>query len=258
MLMKTKFSGDIPMELGGCLGLSILNMSGNFFEGSIPSSFGSLKSLQSLDLSKNNLSGAILHQPKDLPKLTTLNPSYNQFQGEVPKGGVFDNITAISLTGNEDLCGGIPQLKLPTCPRKQKKHFKITIIMTMISCALAILAIFLTIYMRRKQKRLTSSPSPQNTHLRVSYKELHDATNGFSSSNLIGTGSFGSVYKGTLHHFEIPIAIKVLNLQTHGATKSFIAECKTLGKVWHRNLLKILTSCSSVDYKGNDFKAIVF
>ncbi|XP_028784866.1 receptor kinase-like protein Xa21 [Neltuma alba] len=186
-LSENSFSGDIPMELGKCIQVTDLDMSGNFLHGTIPSSFSSLKSLVNLDLSNNNLSGTIPQQLKDLPILKTLNLSHNHFYGEVPKGGAFDNITAISLTGNEDLCGGIPQLKLPTCPR-----------------------------------------------------------------------SFGSVYKGTLRHFEGFIAVKVLNLQAHGASKSFITECKTLSNVRHRNLLKILTSCSSVDYNGNDFKALVY
>lgn len=46
-------------------------------------------------------------------------------------------------------------------------------------------------------------------------------TNGFSSTNLVGTGSFRSVYKGTLPHLERPIAVNMLNLQTRGASKSF-------------------------------------
>jgi serine/threonine protein kinase len=98
----------------------------------------------------------------------------------------------------------------------------------------------------------------QNENFRVTYGELHEATNGFSASNLVGTGSFGSVYKGSLHHFERPIVVKVLNLETRGAAKSFVAECKALGKMKHRNLVKILTCCSSIDYNGEDFKAIVF
>ena len=33
----------------------------------------------------------------------------------------------------------------------------------------------------------------------ASYGMLEQATNGFSPSNLIGSGSFGSIYKGVLH-----------------------------------------------------------
>ncbi|MED6117080.1 hypothetical protein PIB30_106573, partial [Stylosanthes scabra] len=67
-----------------------------------------------------------------------------------------------------------------------------------------------------------------------------------------------TLYRGTPVHFERPVVVKALNLQTCGASKSFVAECKARGKIKHRNLLSILTCCSSVDYKGNNFKAIVF
>ncbi|VVA38008.1 Hypothetical predicted protein [Prunus dulcis] len=44
----------------------------------------------------------------------------------------------------------------------------------------------------------------------------------------------------------------------HGASKSFIAECEALRNIKHRNLVKIMTACSSVDFHGNDFKALVY
>ncbi|XP_061999520.1 probable LRR receptor-like serine/threonine-protein kinase At3g47570 [Rosa rugosa] len=53
-------------------------------------------------------------------------------------------------------------------------------------------------------------------------------------------------------------SIKVLNLQLKGASKSFMAECNALRNIRHMNLVKILTCCSSTDYNGNDFKALVF
>ena len=92
----------------------------------------------------------------------------------------------------------------------------------------------------------------------VSYKMLYQATNGFSPSNLVGTGNFGSVYKGFLHPEEILVAVKVLNLQRKGASKSFMVECNVLRNIRYRNLVKILTCCSSMDYSGNQFKALVF
>ncbi|KAJ0771591.1 putative protein kinase RLK-Pelle-LRR-XII-1 family [Helianthus annuus] len=35
-------------------------------------------------------------------------------------------------------------------------------------------------------------------------------------------------------------------------------ECEAWRNIRHRNLLKIITSCSSVDFQGNDFKALVY
>lgn len=53
-------------------------------------------------------------------------------------------------------------------------------------------------------------------------------------------------------------AVKVLNLLHPGAAKSFKAECEVLRNVKHRNLVKLVTVCSSVDHQGNDFKALVY
>ncbi|MED6161840.1 hypothetical protein PIB30_064498, partial [Stylosanthes scabra] len=112
------------MGLSACVSLTELVLERNSFKGSIPSFLGSLLSLKVLDLSHNNFSSTIAHELVNLTLLNTLNLSFNNLSGEVPVGGVFKKITAISLTGNKHLCGGIPQLNLPACPALplQKKH----------------------------------------------------------------------------------------------------------------------------------------
>ena len=87
---------------------------------------------------------------------------------------------------------------------------------------------------------------------------MHQATNGFSLNNLIGYGSFGFVYKGVLDQEERLVAVEVLNLRKKGAPKSFVAECNVLRNVRHRNLIKILSCWSSINYNGDEFKALVF
>jgi len=52
--------------------------------------------------------------------------------------------------------------------------------------------------------------------------------------------------------------VKVFNLLQKGASKSFVAECVALINIRHRNLVKILTACCSIDIQGNDFKALVY
>ncbi|XP_039841633.1 receptor kinase-like protein Xa21 [Panicum virgatum] len=96
-------------------------------------------------------------------------------------------------------------------------------------------------------------------YMRVSYGELVRATNGFASENIIGAGSFGSVYKGIMISTDQQeVAVKVLNLTQHGTSQSFIAECETLKSVRHRNLVKLLTVCSSIGHQGHEFKALVY
>ena len=106
-----------------------------------------------------------------------------------------------------------------------------------------------------REKALTTS-SFEDWQLRISYVELLQSTNGFSKNNLIGLGSFGSIYKGSRN--GAIFVVKVLNLQQWGASNSFINECNALRSIRHHNLLKIMFACSSIDHKGNDFKNLIF
>nr|XP_027193480.1 probable LRR receptor-like serine/threonine-protein kinase At3g47570 isoform X2 [Cicer arietinum] len=261
---ENHLSGDIPETIGDCLSLEYLNLQGNSFQGIIPSSLASLKGLRGLDLSRNHLSGPIPKYLQNISFLEYFNVSFNMLEGEVPINGVFQNATQVAITGNNKLCGGILELHLAPCSIKSMKHAKshhfrlIAVIVSLVSFLL-ILSLIITIYWIRKRKQKQSFDSPTINQLaKVSYQDLHRGTDGFSDTNLIGSGSFGSVYKGNLVSEDNVVAIKVLNLQKKGANKSFIAECNALKNIRHRNLVKILTCCSSTDYKGQEFKALVF
>ncbi|CAL5420307.1 unnamed protein product [Camellia sinensis] len=47
----------------------------------------------------------------------------------------------------------------------------------------------------------------------------------------------------------MPIAVKVLEQQNRGASKSFVAECKTRRNIRHRNLVEIISVCARVDFQ---------
>ncbi|XP_020219614.2 probable LRR receptor-like serine/threonine-protein kinase At3g47570 [Cajanus cajan] len=256
-------SGVIPETIGECITLEYLNLEGNSFHGSIPTSLASLKGLKYLDLSRNNLSGSIPERIQNISVLEYFNASFNMLEGDVPKGGVFQNASAISVIGNGKLCGGVSELKLPPCAlkaKKRRKHrdLKLIVVIICLVLFLPILSCIFGMYLIRKRHKKSSTNRTIDQLPKVSYQNLHHATDGFSLRNLIGKGSHGSVYKGSLESTEKIVAIKVLNLQTKGANKSFIAECEALRNVRHRNLVKVVTCCSSVDHNGNDFKALVF
>ncbi|KAK9725077.1 hypothetical protein RND81_05G120900 [Saponaria officinalis] len=261
---ENKFSGEIPNGLGKCSSLQYFHIEGNSIHGTIPPSFSALSSLQTLDLSRNNLSGLVPIYFSKFP-LVYLNLSYNYFEGSIPEKGVYANISAVSLVGNSRLCGGIRQLHLPRCmeqgKRKTKRRMSLALKLTIPSvCALVgLLTLSTWLYLTRRRKKQDSMASiitMGEGFLRVSYNMLLKATDEFSSSNLLGAGTFGTVFKGVLD--GTMVAVKVLNLQQRGATKSFMAECKVLRNTRHRNLVKIITVCSSTDFQRNDFKALVY
>ncbi|XP_039690199.1 probable LRR receptor-like serine/threonine-protein kinase At3g47570 [Medicago truncatula] len=256
--------GEIPGTIGECISLEYLRLQGNSFNGTIPSSFASLKGLQYLDISRNQLYGPIPDVLQNISSLEHLNVSFNMLEGEVPTNGVFRNATQVAMIGNYKLCGGISQLHLPPCSVKRWKHTKnhfprlIAVIVGVVSF-LFILSVIIAIYWVRKRNQNPSFDSPAIHQLdKVSYHDLHQGTDGFSDRNLIGLGSFGSVYRGNLVSEDNVVAVKVLNLQKKGAHKNFIVECNALKTIRHRNLVQVLTCCSSTDYKGQEFKALVF
>ncbi|CAN1347033.1 Probable LRR receptor-like serine/threonine-protein kinase At3g47570 [Linum perenne] len=262
-LSHNMLSGTIPASLGSCVRLESLMLQGNLLQGHIPPSLSSLRGVQKLDVSRNNLSGQIPKFFGEFRSLELLNMSYNNFEGEVPGGGrAFKSGSTISVNGNDDLCGGSAELHLPPCKfkhlkRRRLNHIWWKVLVSVISCLLFLtfIASCLILCRTRKMRRRRNS-SVIKWEYQLSYQSLYKATNGFSSSNLIGMGSFGTVYKAVLR--ETTVAVKVFNLERSGASKSFIAECEALRNIRHRNLMKIVTVCSSVDRHGNDFKAVIY
>ncbi|XP_039173730.1 probable LRR receptor-like serine/threonine-protein kinase At3g47570 [Eucalyptus grandis] len=255
--------GTIPSSLGNLFNLLHLNLQNNFLTDDLPDSIGALYNLQQLSFAGNMFTGDI-PSSIDFLLLKYLNMSFNELEGQVPEGGVFLNASAVSISGNRQLCGGIMGLKLPLCKSPSSNKYSSTkaiVIFAVAVSSLCLALLFLSIfyYCRKKQtttNALTSS-SFEHQFLRISYEELLRATDRFSETNVIGKGRYGTIYKGILDGYAT-VAVKVLNLMQRGALRSFVSECRTLGIIRHRNLVKILSVCSSVDFCGNDFKALIY
>ncbi|KAK2633232.1 hypothetical protein EUGRSUZ_L00181, partial [Eucalyptus grandis] len=262
-LHGNRLSQQIPSIIGNCISMELLYLQDNFFEGPLPSIMSSMRGLQVLNVSNNQLSGQI---PKflELLNLTDLSLSYNGFEGALPTGGVFRSAISTSVIGNKKLCGGLPDFQLPKCYDKESKRTRISgiakILISMVSALVGVACILSLLYFLwfRHNTNASASSSSEDGFLHVSYHNLLKATGGFSSTNLLGVGSFGSVYKGLLDQTQSVVAIKILDLTCDGASKSFIAECEVLRRIRHRNLVKVLTACSGFDFNGNDFKALVY
>uniref|UniRef100_A0A0E0R4T1 Receptor kinase-like protein Xa21 n=1 Tax=Oryza rufipogon TaxID=4529 RepID=A0A0E0R4T1_ORYRU len=264
-LSSNKLSGDILNALGDCESLEVIRLDRNNFSGSIPISLGNISSLRVLNLSLNNLTGSIPVSLSNLQYLEKLNLSFNHLKGEIPAKGIFKNATAFQIDENQGLCGGPPALHLTTCPivpLVSSKHNNLILLKVMIplACMVSLATVISIIFIwRAKLKRESVSlPFFGSNFPRISYNALFKATEGFSTSSLIGRGRYGSVFVGKLFQENNVVAVKVFSLETRGAGKSFIAECNALRNVWHRNIVPILTACSSIDSKGNDFKALVY
>ncbi|KAJ9567624.1 hypothetical protein OSB04_003590 [Centaurea solstitialis] len=255
-LSNNRLSGNIPDSIENCQSLEQLIISRNVLSGSIPNSLGELKGLVTLDLSSNLLSGFIPLELQNLNALQLMNLSFNNLEGEVPRNGVFSNLTRLHLEGNPKLCQD-------SACKSGGTHKAVVISIAVIVSLLAILVSVLAFlfYFRRKNKRIMdNSDSFKGRHEMVTYNQLRSGTRNFNQENLIGRGSFGSVYKGclTLEGRAREIAVKVLDMETTGSMPSFLAECAALRHLRHRNLVKLITSCSSLDHKNMEFLGLVY
>ncbi|XP_042036473.1 probable LRR receptor-like serine/threonine-protein kinase At3g47570 isoform X2 [Salvia splendens] len=251
-LSSNQFSGNIPSSIGGCESLESLYLSNNLLDGSIPQSLANVRNLKALDLSYNNLSGSIPKSLEDLRFLEYFNVSNNKLVGEIPDRGCFGNLSDQSFSNNLALCGPI-RLKVPPCTKnhhRSKSLLKFIVPSVILAVTMVIVVlVFINKFKPRKSTLLPTAILPVTEYRRVSYIELERGTNGFSESNLLGKGSFGSVFEATLSD-GLKVAVKVFNMQLKGAEMSFNTETEILGSIRHRNIVRVIGCCSSPEFKA--------
>ena len=252
-LSNNQYLGGIPSTIGALQDLQELSLERNKLQGLIPDSMKNMLQLRHLDLSFNNLEGEIPNSLQVLSDLQYFNVSYNRLRGPIPHGGPFANFTNLSFLSNEALCGA-PWLQPCTSTFEHESRTKRIVMIVLLASGSVILALVISIFlMRLKLRKKTLAPThnllPMATFERASFHQLRQITNGFSESNLLGSGSFGSVYKGIRENGMV-WAIKVFDLQLEGAFKSFDRECEVLSCLRHRNLTRVISACSSLDFKA--------
>uniref|UniRef100_A0ACD6AGU5 Uncharacterized protein n=1 Tax=Avena sativa TaxID=4498 RepID=A0ACD6AGU5_AVESA len=258
-LSNNRLTGEIPSTLGECLHLESLHLEGNLLYGRIPQSFTELRGIRDMDLSRNNLSGQI---PDffEASSMSLLNLSFNNLEGPVPTGGIFQNASKVFVQGNKELCVVSSALKLPRCHTAATKHMYASNILKIVgfsALSLVMLSCIALIFLKKRNKvKQAALPSIKGFN-KMAYADLVKATNGFSFRNLVGSGKYGSVYKGRIESEEHAVAIKVFKLDQLGAVKSFLAECEALRNTRHRILVRVITVCSTIDRAGHEFKALV-
>ncbi|CDP21319.1 unnamed protein product, partial [Coffea canephora] len=256
-LSGNHLNGNIPSSLGGLQSLATLSLAQNKLQGPIPDSLSLMLSLEFLDLSNNNLSGPIPKSLETLLDLKHINLSFNRLRGEIPSSGPFENFTYESFMSNDNLCGA-QRFHVPPCPSprihksSQKKVFHMLGILSGIAATIIALTTAAILLLRCQRKDGISRDTdllPRGLPKMISYYELVQATNGYDESNLLGKGSFGSVYKGILTDGTV-VAVKVFTLLEEVTSGSFDTECEVLRNVRHRNLTKVIGSCSNLDFKA--------
>ncbi|KAK4255548.1 hypothetical protein QN277_008535 [Acacia crassicarpa] len=253
-LSDNKLSGTIPGELRELNELNELNLANNMIDGNIPEEIGSLPVLNYLDLSSNQLYGDIPLQLQNL-KLNSLNLSYNHLSGSIPF--LYDNENyRRSFIGNQGLCGNLYGLCRNYGESKNLRNlwlFRSIFVLAGIVFVVGV-AWFYFKYRNLKKLRKGLNISKWRSFHRYGFSEL-EIVKLLSEDNVIGSGASGRVYKVVLSNGEI-VAVKKLWRATKKEDESvdpdkdeFEVEVETLGKIRHKNIVRLWCCCNTGDSK---------
>ncbi|TYH27832.1 hypothetical protein ES288_A02G100400v1 [Gossypium darwinii] len=120
-----------------------------------------------------------------------------------------------------------------------------------VACAVA-MSVIITILITRRYTGNRHAMSRKCLYTKVSmrlggvkyftFKEMALATDNFNSSNQVGQGGYGKVYKGTLPDKTV-VAIKRAEEGSLQGQKEFFTEIKLLSRLHHRNLVSLVGYC---------------
>nr|AMM42990.1 LRR-RLK [Vernicia montana] len=234
-------SGEIPKELGQIPALEIsLNLSCNQFSGVIPSEFSGLSKLGVLDLSHNKLQGN-LDVLADLQNLVFLNVSFNDFSGELPNTPFFRKLPLSDLASNRGLfiAGGVvtPADSMGLAARGGSAMKLVMSVLLSASAVLVLLAIYSLVHTRIASNGLIEDGNWEMTLYQKLDFSIDDIVRNLTSSNVIGTGSSGVVYKVTIPNGDSLAVKKMWSSEESGA---FSSEIQTLGSIRHKNIIRLL------------------
>ncbi|XP_054813389.1 LRR receptor-like serine/threonine-protein kinase EFR [Prosopis cineraria] len=252
-LSVNKLSGQIPRSIGNLTLLQELYLDHNNLEGGIPEQIGNLKSLKILYLDTNQFSGHLPSTIFNLSELQVIDLSWNNLSGAIPSNIChgLPNLQALLLQANK-LFGAMPygwtqckQLKTLELEvnfftgRIPKSITNLTMLQQLTMHSNNLKGIILLRHKRQQNSRglVKIDLSILGLPKRISYFEIQEATNGFDESNILGRGSYGSVFKGKLSS-EMIIAVKIFKFDSHVMLRSFEKECDILRNARHRNLVK--------------------
>ncbi|PPD94881.1 hypothetical protein GOBAR_DD08115 [Gossypium barbadense] len=215
-----ELSGQIPEEIGNLLGLEMLNIKAiKGLTGPIPTSIFNISSLKAIDLSSNSLLGSL---PNDmcqhLPKLERKHP--NSISNA--------SMLKILALGDNLFSGPIPKML------GSLKH-------------LELLEIF-------DNNLITRSATDHEWSFLSSLTNCRHLRNIAVSRNPLSgvlPTYIGNLSKSLQYFYASICELQgIIPMEIEGAFRSFDIECDAMRNIVHHNIVKVITYCSSVDFKA--------
>ncbi|KAL2898931.1 L-type lectin-domain containing receptor kinase IV.2, partial [Bienertia sinuspersici] len=137
--------------------------------------------------------------------------------------------------------------ELPPLPKVRNPKGKLEpIFITLLAVFVLLLIIIAGVIYAKRRKMFAEVKEPWEEEYashRFSFKDLYVATKGFKDSQLLGSGGFGKVYKGTLPSTDTQVAIKRVSHDSNQGMREFVSEIVSMRSLRHRNLIQLLGYC---------------
>ncbi|KAK4740887.1 hypothetical protein SAY87_024475 [Trapa incisa] len=245
VLQKNRFSGELPVEISQLRNLQRLYLNNNNFSGIIPPEFGNLRQLWSLHLEANSITGHIPPELSRCTKLVDLNLALNSLSGEIPTSiSSMSSLNSLNISGNQ-LVGLIPEslnkLKLSSIDLSQNR-LSVGLLITSYRNFKLVEG---GIHDQEKGDFLRQDKKPDNDMIKWKFTSFHqveiDAEEicNLEEANLIGSGGTGQVYRLELKKSCGNLTVAVKQLKEEAGVEPSLMEVETLGKIRHRNILKL-------------------
>ncbi|PIA27930.1 hypothetical protein AQUCO_07400042v1 [Aquilegia coerulea] len=267
-ISSNQFIGPIPPNLFSLPSIHYLNLAGNKVSGALSSNVSCNVKLEFVDLSNNHLTGK-------LPLCIGFNSS-NRFMSyswnclsagdlnyQHPYSFCHKAALAVKPTGRQQKNGSTSKLAI-----------LLIIVGGIVATTMAIGILLLMIYRSARvntaethtfEKSVSRKASPQlspkiltearhvsptmrfgaigiRTYHVFSLDEIEEATNNFNASNLIGEGSHGQLYKGSLRDGSI-VVVRCIQLKQKHSSQRLLQHMEVISKLRHRHLVSILGHC---------------
>ncbi|KAG5613497.1 hypothetical protein H5410_024778 [Solanum commersonii] len=252
-LSGNNLTGEIPSSIALCSELTLVDLSRNQLVGEVPKEITKLNSLNALNLSRNQLSGAIPGEVGVMNGLTVLDLSYNDLSGRRPTNGQLKFFNDTYFVGNPKLC--LPHATFcPSASNSPQNTLKIhagkftttQLVITIIILVTVALLLAVTVLFIKKEKFKNSKLWKLTAFQKLDFR-AEDVLECLKEENIIGKGGAGVVYRGSMSN-GIDVAIKKLvGRGTGHHDHGFSAEIQTLGRIRHRNIVRLLGYVSNKD-----------